>query len=215
MKLCPTCGAVKTEKNTSPSHMRSGYCRVCDRDKHRVTSKYKPKRIQHPEALHVFYCGCAGVLPARGKTNKLAVPCGKGFGCRIAHILRHSRAMAQERGYVPVSKDTSHQAIREMMRNENCILCQNPLLWIFKAGKTPHLHHNHETGEALGFVHNQCNTKQCWPVNCIAKNFRTSTLVPDPEILMRLGNKSVNQKIPARENRTARGSLKIQQRERL
>jgi len=43
-----------------------------------------------------------------------------------------------------------------MMRHD-CVLCGEPLKWEFGLGKTPHLHHHHDTGEIIGFAHTVCN----------------------------------------------------------
>jgi hypothetical protein len=44
-----------------------------------------------------------------------------------------------------------------MMEEPNCERCGEALKWEFGVGKTPHLHHNHETGEIYGFTHPVCN----------------------------------------------------------
>jgi hypothetical protein len=46
-----------------------------------------------------------------------------------------------------------------MMAEPNCERCGEPLVWEFGLGKTPHLHHNHETGEPIGFTHPVCNPR--------------------------------------------------------
>jgi hypothetical protein len=53
--------------------------------------------------------------------------------------------------------ETPHSVIRAMMEEPNCVLCSLPLTWEFGMGKTPHLHHNHVTGEIYGFTHARCN----------------------------------------------------------
>jgi hypothetical protein len=45
------------------------------------------------------------------------------------------------------------------MRVKECWRCRQPLEWVFGRGKTPHLHHDHETGEVHGFTHPSCNPK--------------------------------------------------------
>jgi hypothetical protein len=32
-------------------------------------------------------------------------------------------------------------------------------MWAFERGKTPHLHHDHNTGKLFGFTHNHCNPR--------------------------------------------------------
>jgi hypothetical protein len=46
-----------------------------------------------------------------------------------------------------------------MMAEPNCERCGEPLVWEFGLGKTPHLHHNRETGEPIGFTHPVCNPR--------------------------------------------------------
>jgi hypothetical protein len=43
------------------------------------------------------------------------------------------------------------------MDKKLCWRCKQPLEWAFTVGKTPHLHHNHKTGEIYGFTHPRCN----------------------------------------------------------
>lgn len=116
---------------------------------------------------HKFPCGCDGILPenfeepnkfARIKANKLARIINKRhFGCRVSYILLQSQLDAKKGKYAPIPLDTPHSVIRKMMEEPNCERCNEPLDWIFGRGKTPHLHHNHSTGEVYGFVHSHCN----------------------------------------------------------
>ena len=44
------------------------------------------------------------------------------------------------------------------MEEKLCWRCRKPMHWEnLGKGKTPHLHHNHETGEIYGFTHSRCN----------------------------------------------------------
>jgi len=57
-----------------------------------------------------------------------------------------------------MDSNTPHQNIRKMMEEPNCWRCGQPLNWDkLGMGKTPHLHHNHITGELYGFTHAACN----------------------------------------------------------
>jgi len=154
--LCPTCGNQHRLKN-------HGYCHECynnhQREWRRLRNGGAPKNYQKPGELHTFPCGCTGILPQRGAANLLAKTSSKGaFMCRISIILLHSSA---RRGlaYRPVPLNTSHSVIRKMMAEPNCERCGEPLVWEFGLGKTPHLHHNHETGEPIGFTHPVCNPR--------------------------------------------------------
>lgn len=103
-----------------------------------------------------YRCGCSVILPRRGKSDQFSIWSGHGFRCRIREILQRSTRHAERLGYKPINPDTPHTIIREMMQ-ENCVLCGERLKWEFGPGKTPHLHHDHDTGEAVGFTHNRCN----------------------------------------------------------
>jgi len=109
---------------------------------------------------HTFPCGCGGVLPAQGEANKFVTWSPyNGFSCRARIIIRASVQGAKEQGHKPINPDTPHIVIRTMMEKPNCERCGEPLKWEFGLWKTPHLHHNHETGEPLGFTHPVCNTQ--------------------------------------------------------
>jgi hypothetical protein len=40
------------------------------------------------------------------------------------------------------------------------VICESPLEWECGYGKTPHLHHDHDTGGPIGFAHVQCNMEE-------------------------------------------------------
>jgi len=81
------------------------------------------------------------------------------WGCRISGILAQDQVRAKKRGYAPMRQDVPHSQIRRMME-ELCVHCGEPLDWErLGVGKTPHLDHDHETGEVNGFSHSSCNPR--------------------------------------------------------
>jgi len=57
---------------------------------------------------------------------------------------------------MPVDSNTSHALIWEMA-DKPCVHCGDSLDWTqLGIGKTPHLDHDHETGEVNGFSHPSC-----------------------------------------------------------
>lgn len=157
MSACLRCKSKFTELNASLSvlHKKYGYCRQCIREK---SGANKVNR-QVPKSFHRFPCKCSGILPKRGDSNKFAYSHAVQhvFGCRVTSILSRSQKSANRYGYKPINSDTSHLVIRKMMQENSCVVCHNPLKWAFGRGKTPHLHHDHETGEIYGFTHANCN----------------------------------------------------------
>ncbi len=120
-----------------------------------------------------FECGCSGVLSK--KPNKLAVYFSDKFRrergisqktkrpfssdrwiCRISTIILSSRNHAKMFGSVAIVCN-DHRIIRDMMKNPNCVECNELLKWDFERGQTPHLDHDHETGRPIGFAHPGCN----------------------------------------------------------
>jgi hypothetical protein len=59
---------------------------------------------------------------------------------------------ARRGGYVP-PRITAEELLK--LKNESliCVGCEDPLDW----DNYPHLHHDHRTGEVLGFCHPMCN----------------------------------------------------------
>jgi hypothetical protein len=112
---------------------------------------------------HTFPCGCSGTLPGnKTESNKFAVSKNIGDGvngwyCRVLKIVGSIRVSATLKGYKPIDMATPHSLIRQMMQRKDCVLCGELLEWKFGPGKTPHLHHNHNTGEIYGFSHPRCN----------------------------------------------------------
>lgn len=116
---------------------------------------------QIPKKRYVFVCGCSGILPKEGESNKFARwGHGRVWVCRVAKMMTMSKRDAKVgKKYVPADSQVPHSVIRKLMKIKLCWYCRRPLKWILEAGKTPHLHHNHETGEIHGFTHSFCNPR--------------------------------------------------------
>jgi hypothetical protein len=161
---CSDCGVPLTGENTSPRiHARgSGTCRKCSNASWTRPRAFgfKARNSQKPEEQHTFpVCGCTGILPPTQQSNMFAkISSHKGHACRVACILSQSRIYAARDGYTPIARDTPHSVIRKLMEEPNCWRCNQPLNWDeLGNGKTPHLHHNHVTGEIYGFTCPTCN----------------------------------------------------------
>jgi len=154
-KTCSHCGVALTKENSHTSHLRNGgWCKV--RALEYACEKYNrvPRNVQRPGSFHTFtLCGCSGILPPKGESNKFS----QVASCRVSKILGVSQVAARKFGHTPIDIKTPHSVIRELMEEENCWRCSKPLSWEVGAGKTPHLHHNHETGAIYGFTHPHCN----------------------------------------------------------
>lgn len=141
----------------------SGLCSDCRRKRDTEYNRKRgaqPKKYKTPGTYHTFPCGCAGRLPADGIQNKFVTWTPyNGFNCRVRIILISSLQGAKKYGHLPIAQDTPHASIRALMEEPNCERCGAPLAWEFGLWKTPHLHHNHETGEPLGFTHPVCNPR--------------------------------------------------------
>lgn len=158
-KKCGMCGSLLTKQNACPSYVtKGGWCRSCAAEYNRNRRGNKPRNFQIPGNNHVFPCGCSGILPKnREERNKFARRMARSWYCRVASILRASVQSAKREGYKAISIQTPHAIIRKMMGLITCWRCGEPLIWEFGRSKTPHLHHNHKTGEPLGFTHGRCN----------------------------------------------------------
>ncbi len=156
---CRRCG-VKLSKRK----VRTSRCSLCSTEISRERRGSKPKIYQIPGEVYTFPCGCFGVLPRyRGESNQFGRWNSRLIGfstwaCRADNILQSSRRTAKKRGYEAISLSTPHTVIRQMMEVVNCVLCGQQLDWsVFGRGTTPHLHHDHITGEIHGFAHPKCN----------------------------------------------------------
>ena len=153
---CKYCGVVLTKSNAPPSAMsgvKNRRCHKCRQEEHGGN----PRNYQVPGSRHTFPCGCTGILPEKGFDNLFAAETSGGvFTCRARLPIYSSKHNAKKRGYKPIDPFTPHSLIRKMME-ENCVLCGEALVWTFGRMKTPHLHHNHETGKVIGFAHPKCN----------------------------------------------------------
>jgi hypothetical protein len=158
-KTCPLCGIALTPENTHSHIKNRWWCKKCCLEYHHHRYGHKPQNVQTPGGFHTFPCGCSGILPHRGESNYFA-RCNtrtNSWYCRVLGILGSSASNAQECGYTSIDPKTSHSVIRELMKAELCWRCRLPLKWTLGRGQTPHLHHNHDTGEIYGFTHPHCN----------------------------------------------------------
>jgi hypothetical protein len=163
-RTCPDCGVLLNKGNTTSSTLsginKSGTCLRCANARRQRMYGRKAINIQKPRRKHTFPCGCSGYLTAFGGANKFSVNHGtSNFGCRVSFMLLGSRKAARLYGYVPIDPKTPHHVIRNLMEEPNCERCGEPLRWEFGYGKTPHLHHDHETDEVYGFTHPWCNPR--------------------------------------------------------
>jgi hypothetical protein len=159
---CFDCGIKLNNKNMSLARRKtgrkSGNCAECLKLYHRKKYGYSPMNYQIPKERYIFLCGCSGVLPIRGQSNQFAKWNSGFWVCRVSQIIMGSQKNARHRGHTPISKDVNHATIRKLMKDKNCERCGQLMSWNELGwGKTPHLHHNHETGELYGFTHPICN----------------------------------------------------------
>jgi hypothetical protein len=156
---CWMCKHKFTKKNCPPCVLRqgSGLCRACARLRARRIYGHKPKNLQVPNTRHTFSCGCIGLLPKKGRSNQFAYYTSPSWQCRVAKIIHTNIDNSRNCGYLSIDPNTPHSIIRKLMEDPNCERCGQPLKWEFGYGKTPHLHHNHTTGEIYGFTHPRCN----------------------------------------------------------
>jgi hypothetical protein len=149
----------RKNKKKIAEYFRKNKKKIAEQRRNRY--KHKLRKRQVPGAPHTFLCGCSGVLPIKGESNQFSrfKSGGSGFICRALYILLASKEAARRGGYAPIDKRTPHSLIRELMKVKECWRCRKSLEWVFGKAKTPHLHHNHETGEIYGFTHPHCNPK--------------------------------------------------------
>lgn len=159
---CSICWMKLNIKNAAKCTVSkgTGYCRSCARNRYRIENGGKPKNYQSPGKYHKFPCGCSGILPKeKRKSNIFAVWNSGNWACRILMCINQSRGDAKVGKHQPINPDILHSAIRKMMRCAFCWRCHKPMKWKLQAGKTPHLHHDHTTGEVYGFTHPHCNPR--------------------------------------------------------
>ena len=156
---CYRCGIKLTKENANTTVVRkgSGRCRQCATVISQESRGNAPRNFQTLGSLHIFPCGCSGILPTVRSSNQFVNYARNGFSCRVTRILNSSQQAAKKFGHVPINPNTPHSTIRQMMQEKNCVICGDPLNWELGAGKTPQLHHSHETGEIHGFSHIKCN----------------------------------------------------------
>ena len=168
--FCTGCGVACTSENTYQFVLarRTGQCIGCHLDRESRKRRQAGRKLAKRQILGAAFtfdaCGCTSILPLKRESNKFVVARASSphrerqFRCRIEIILRASRQGALHYGYVPIDPDTPHDVIRKLMEEPNCWRCNALLNWAnLGRAKTPHLHHNHSTGEIYGFTCAVCN----------------------------------------------------------
>lgn len=89
--------------------------------------------------------------------------------------------MARRRNYA--SPLINHYGLVVLMQNsKTCVLCGAVLDW---SQKSPHLHHDHETGQVHGFAHQLCNQAEGMLMKMAPENrahfIRTAFVAPGNE----------------------------------
>lgn len=93
-------------------------------------------------------------------------------------ILRLGARTAKKRGYAPPDI-TPEKLVKLLSMSKRCALCSGLLNW---TGKRPALlHHNHETGRVIGFVHSRCNKLEGTGKSGESQHFREITYI-DPQV---------------------------------
>jgi hypothetical protein len=154
--VCRYC--QKPWNETRGRYPRQACCKDCYINHEYPKRGHPPRHKQKPNIVHCFpKCGCCGLLPNSGQANQFVIWQHNKWICRVSSILKGIRFESQYKGYAPIDSRIPHSVIRKMMTEPNCVLCHQPLAWKVGRGKTPHLHHNHQTGAIYGFTHHRCN----------------------------------------------------------
>ena len=164
-KICTRCNKRKVLKhfyrNIKTCDNHTTQCKSCILAARAYTRRFggvSPRNSQIAGDMHRFPCGCVGILPKSRSNNQFACRSVRGFMCRVSSILLNSQKSAYRKGYTAMALSTPHNIIRQMMSAPECVRCQQPISWsLLSKSTTPHLHHNHETGEIYGFTHARCN----------------------------------------------------------
>jgi hypothetical protein len=178
-RTCYHCSDPLTKENCAPSRFKkgSGMCASCAKNSceaYRRRHGTKARNYQTPETFHKLRCGCEDILPKLGESNQFVYrqrsSSRSTWACRVEGIIKGIISAAKKRGYKPILPSPPHSKIREMMKEPKCWRCGKYLDWTkLGHGKTPRLHHDHDTGEAYGFV---CGMK----CNNVSEDFRALKL---------------------------------------
>lgn len=112
----------------------------------------KGKGVCVHNKLRVICKECGGsALCEHDKQRRGCQECNP-LGWAKAYLLV-SKGMARRRSYLP-PKITPEELLVLISISRFCVGCGGVLSW---ENRGPHLHHNHHTGEVLGFCHPTCN----------------------------------------------------------
>lgn len=157
---CSDCGTKLILKSAGRGVVlrKSGLCFKCDLNYNRKRYNRKPREFQYVGKKHIFPCGCSGLLSDTSNAFACRTQTGvKSWMCRISSIIGSINKCSKKLKFQGIDSDISHNIIRKMMALP-CFYCNGPLNWSdLGANKTPHLDHDHKTGEIRGFAHARCN----------------------------------------------------------
>lgn len=113
---------------------------------------YHTKKIRQYCSCGSSICG-GSLCPETGKSKHFCHHCTpEGWA---SHSLNSHKTVAKKEGYAPPDI-TVDGLVRLRFITTHCHACQAKLWW--KLGEdSPHLDHNHVTGQVNGFSHRRCN----------------------------------------------------------
>ena len=127
------------------------------------------KCIHNKREIACKKCGGSQICE-HNRQRSTCIPCGGGSVCvhkKQKSTCRVCDLLGWAKGYISISKYqakrfgytapkiTADELVALISYSKKCCGCEEPLYW---SGQTPCLHHNHETGNVIGFAHRFCNT---------------------------------------------------------
>jgi hypothetical protein len=101
------------------------------------------------EAYRCAQCGGGGMCSHGSRRYQCRVCSPLGWAKRV---LRDLKSNSKARDYAPPVG--TPERVLELEKDPTCVLCGEPL------NIRPALHHDHETGELIGFSHHACNSAE-------------------------------------------------------
>lgn len=116
------------------------------------------KRTRCEHSKFKWNCELCGGLKRCERHGRVARTCRICFPRLWAQrILSRHRQDARKGGYAP-TKISVENLLKLLAESPNCCGCGEPLNYAGVGFKAPCLHHNHDSGDAVGFCHRECNS---------------------------------------------------------
>lgn len=120
--------------------------------------KNNPEKVRCPHGRYKWNCDDCGGLKRCEKHGRVARTCRICFPKHWAQRILSSHRQNARKGKYAATQITPAKLLKILKTSPSCCGCGAPLNYEAVGFEAPCLHHDHNTGEVVGFAHRECNS---------------------------------------------------------